>query len=52
MEQETSNLEKQLEVEAACQRYHVERLERFGSALVSEADAQDYDFLVQLGEKS
>ena len=47
-----SSLEKQSAVEAACRLHHVERLDLFGSALVSEADARDYDFLVQLIEQS
>ncbi|MCZ6672738.1 MAG: nucleotidyltransferase domain-containing protein [Verrucomicrobia bacterium] len=47
-----SRLKKQEAVEAACRRFHVDRLELFGSALVDEENAKDYDFIVQLGQES
>ncbi len=47
-----SGLKKQQAVDVICKRYHVERLELFGSALLDEGNAKDYDFLVEFGQPS
>jgi predicted nucleotidyltransferase len=47
-----TRLKKQKAVEEACSRFHVQRLELFGSALINEDNARDYDFLVELGPES
>ena len=47
-----SRLKKQQAVDAICKQYDVERLELFGSALLDEGNAKDYDFLVEFGQRS
>ncbi len=52
MKSEYKELRKQKEIEETCRRFHVDRLELFGSALESEKKANDYDFVVRLGKES
>jgi uncharacterized protein len=52
MKQTIYRLKRQEAVEAICRKFQLERLELFGSALLDEENANDYDFLVAFSEES